>query len=669
MSYSPLTLFGKGESFLKKVGIVSLKSEVADLLERELRQFLDGKVEFIQYIVTDRIGTIKCDADVVLLSGSAVAKYVYTPSGSSIPILSPRRTLTMNGWRKLKGISEGTSLLLVNDTQESAEEVVTLIKEFGLNLKIYPYYPGCKDFPKLDVAITPGEKKHVPSFVKRVIDIHDRIFDPSVILELLFRLDLFEWEDLQKLLEYSKTVKSTQPGLQSFLLDMATVRLDLETVLSMARQAVMAYSKDNGTVLLFNRFAEKYVKIQSSHIIGRSVTPILKKMGLRSIDKDLHNEIIELDGAEMVLNSKEVPKGTVMVSFYPVELYREVERKHIVKVRKSGMSAKANFSMIIGGDKIHEIVKLAKKIALSDIPVLLEGESGTGKELFAQAIHNYSKRSDGPFVPINCASLSEDLLESELFGYEEGAFTGAKRGGKSGLFEVANNGTIFLDEISEIPLMLQSKLLRVLQEKEIIKVGGTHIIPVNARVISATNADLFQMMEEGKFRRDLFYRISTFQLRLPSLYERIDDLEMLIEHFVNEKSYKISFDKSLMDALKKYQWPGNIREVENFVDYVGNLFSGEIGIHEIPPYLSRKLLKGADKKPSFEEIKVLRFIWLNQSAGRSKISSAYDIEESKVRKILSKLRVLGYVSVNRGRKGTTLTQLGYQLISSLNKEN
>ncbi len=650
---------------MKKVGIVSLKSEVADLLERELRHFLEGKAEFIQYIVTDRRSAIKCDADVVLLSGGAVARYVYTPSGRSIPILSPRRTLTMDGWRKLKEIPKGTSLLLVNDTQESAEEVVTLIKEFGLDLEIYPYYPGCKNFPKLDMAITPGEKRYVPSFVKKVIDIHDRIFDPSVILELLFRLNLFEWEDLQKLLEYSKMVKSTQPGLQRFLLDMATVRLDLETVLSMARQAVMAYSKNDGSVLLFNHFAEKYMKIQSSHIIGKSVSPILKKMGLNDIKRDLHNEIIELDGVEMVLNSKEVPEGTVMVSFYPVELYREVERKHVVKVRKSGMSAKADFSTIIGGDKIHEIVKLAKKMALSDVPVLLEGESGTGKELFAQAIHNYSKRSGGPFVPINCASLSEELLESELFGYEEGAFTGAKRGGKSGLFEVANNGTIFLDEISEIPLVLQSKLLRVLQEKEIIKVGGTHIIPVNVRVISATNGDLFRMMEEGKFRRDLFYRISTFQLRLPSLYERIDDLEMLINHFVNKKGYNVSFDESLMDALKKYPWPGNIREVENFVDYVGNLFSGKIGIREMPPYLSRKLLKVDDKNLSPEEVEVLKFIWSNQSAGRNKISSTYGIKENRVRKILSRLRTLGYISVNRGRKGTTVTQLGYQLISSL----
>lgn len=641
---------------------------MAELLERDLKYFLNGKAECVQYVVKDKKATID-DVDIILLSGEAVAKYVYIPSGSPIPILSPRRTLTIDGWKSLKEIQRGTSLLLVNDSKESAEEVVLLAKELGLDLKLYPYYPGCKKFPELDIAVTPGEQAYVPSFVKKIIDIHDRIFDPSVILELLFRLNLFEWEDLQKLLEYSKTVKSTQSGLQKFLLDMATVRLELETVLSMTKQAVIAYSKEDFKILLFNHLAEKYLEIQSGNIIGTNVGSILQKMGVESVDREFYNEIIEMNDSEMILNSKEVPGGNVMMSFYPVEFYREVERKHVVKIKNSGMKAKTDFNMIVGGDKIEEIVKLAKKMAISDMPILLEGESGTGKELFAQAIHNYSKRSDGPFVPINCASLSEELLESELFGYEEGAFTGAKKGGKSGLFEIANNGTIFLDEISEIPFELQSKLLRVLQEKEIIKLGGTHIIPINVRVLSATNVNLFQMMEDGKFRRDLFYRISTFQIEVPPLRERIGDLKILIDHFVGKKEYSVSFDINLMKSLENYQWPGNVREVENFVDYVGNLFSGEIGIHEIPPYLSRNLSKNSDTHLSPKELNVLNFILSNQLAGRDKISNECNMKENEVRKILLKLQSLGYVTVSIGRKGTSLTQLGYQFISRLNKAN
>ncbi len=648
---------------MKKIGIVSSKGEVAELLENELRNFLESDVEFIRYIVTDENVPIRCDVDVVLLSGGAVAEYVYTPFDRSTPILSPRRTITMQGWKKLEKIPEGTSALVVNDTLKTAEETVSLLKEFGLLLDLYSYYPGCKDFPKLEVAITPGEGKYAPASVKKIIDVGNRIFDPSVILELLFKLELFKWEDLQKLSEYSKSVKSTQPALQKFLFEMAAVRLELETVLSVARQAVMAYSEENEKVIFFNRFAEEYTQVKANYAIGRNVRSIVKKLGLKSVKGELLNEIIELNGVEMVLNVKNTPLGTVILSFYPVELHREIERKHVVKVRKSGMRAHASFSDIIGGEKIQKIVKLAKKMALSDVPVLLEGESGTGKELFAQAIHNYSKRSDEPFVPINCASLSEELLESELFGYVEGAFTGAKKGGKLGLFEVANNGTIFLDEISEMPLEIQSKLLRVLQEKEIIRIGGTQLIPINVRVIAATNGNLLKMMEEGKFRMDLFYRISTFQLRLPPLRERMDDLETLISFLIEKKNYDIFIISVLMNFLKSYDWPGNVREVENFVDYVGNLFTGKIELQSVPPYLSKKLVEPANGEMSESEIKILEFIKKRGSVGREKIARSCNLSESEVRKNLKKLRNTGYISVMKGRKGATLTQLGHHFIS------
>lgn len=651
---------------MKKVGIISLKNVVADLLEKQLKYFLNGRVEFTRYILeSDK--EIECDADLLLLTVGALAKNVKLPSNKPIPVLSPRRTLTIQGWEILRSLPEGTSALLVNDTQESVEEFMTLIKEFGLNLDLHGYYPGCRNYPKLETAITPGEIRYTPPFVKRVVDVGNRIFDPSVILELLSRLELFEWEDLGKILLYSKTVKSTQSGFQKFLLDMATVSLEFRTVLSMARQAVVSYSENDGKVMLFNSFAEKYFGMRSSETVGNSAKVILEKLGLERIAHDLNNEIVELDGAEMVLNAKKVTMGIVMLSIYPVEVHSEIEKKHVVKVRKSGLTAKATFPTIIGGRKLRESMKLAKKMSLSEIPILIEGESGTGKELLAQAIHNYSKRSGGPFVPINCASLSEELLESELFGYEEGAFTGAKKGGKPGLFEIANNGTIFLDEISEIPFSLQSKMLRVLQEKEIIKIGGVQIIPVNVRIISATNRDLFRMVEEENFRRDLFYRISTFQLRLPPLRERIEDLDLLTKHIAKKKNYSVRISDSLMEVLKNYSWPGNIREVENFVDYVGNLFSGEIGMHELPPYLSRRLISNS-KALSDEELRIMNFIMKNERSGREKIARSCALSQNRVRTILDRLRKNGYVTVNRGRKGVELTEIGIQLNALLNND-
>ncbi|WDC84728.1 sigma 54-interacting transcriptional regulator [Caloramator sp. mosi_1] len=191
--------------------------------------------------------------------------------------------------------------------------------------------------------------------------------------------------------------------------------------------------------------------------------------------------------------------------------------------------------IITNSPKMKECINIAKKIAKSDYTVLINGESGTGKEMIAQSIHNYSNRSIYPFVAVNCAALPENLLESELFGYEKGAFTGALKEGKIGLFEIANNGTIFLDEIGDMPLKLQTRLLRVLQEKQIMRVGSDNIINVNVRVIAATNKDLKKLVDEGLFREDLYYRINVLPISLPPLRERKEDIMPLLESFLKEK--------------------------------------------------------------------------------------------------------------------------------------
>lgn len=212
----------------------------------------------------------------------------------------------------------------------------------------------------------------------------------------------------------------------------------------------------------------------------------------------------------------------------------------------------------------------ARRAAETPATVLLRGESGTGKELFAHAIHNASARRKGQFVRVNCAALAENLLESELFGYEEGAFTGAVKGGKKGLFEEANGGTIFLDEIGEISPALQSKLLRVLQEKEIVRVGGTRPIPVDVRVIAATNANLEEKVKAGTFREDLYYRLNVIPIYIPPLRERKEDIPLLVEHLLfklnQEFGRQVSkVDEKAMEILVNYHWPGNVRELENFL--------------------------------------------------------------------------------------------------------
>ncbi len=236
---------------------------------------------------------------------------------------------------------------------------------------------------------------------------------------------------------------------------------------------------------------------------------------------------------------------------------------------------------IIGRSKIVNAVKEnSLKASESTSSILITGESGTGKEMFARAIHSHSKRCDKPFFTINCAAIPGELLESELFGYEEGAFTGAKKGGKLGIFEIANTGTIFLDEVGDMSIHLQSKLLRVLQEKEIQKVGAKENIVVDVRIISATNKNLSEMVEKGLFREDLYYRLNVIPLHLPSLRERVEDIPLLVEHMLRVYSEKLEkniygVSNEVMKMLESYSWPGNIRELQNVIEYCVNMSNDE----------------------------------------------------------------------------------------------
>ncbi len=246
---------------------------------------------------------------------------------------------------------------------------------------------------------------------------------------------------------------------------------------------------------------------------------------------------------------------------------------------------------ISSNEKLMETVELARRAAMFDANILITGETGTGKELLATAIHHESKRKKHPFIKVNCAAIPTNLLESELFGYEGGAFTGARGDGKPGKFELANHGTIFLDEIGDMPLEMQAKILRVIQEREIERVGGTKTVKVDVRIISATNRDLAQMVAEGTFREDLYYRLLVIGLRLPPLRERLEDLPYIANDILNRLCMRYEVSKPEispqgMTVLKKYQWPGNIRELENVLERALNLTTGGvIEVHHFPEKL------------------------------------------------------------------------------------
>ena len=315
------------------------------------------------------------------------------------------------------------------------------------------------------------------------------------------------------------------------------------------------------------------------------------------------------DGVQAIKNGAfdYITKGDDNNKIIPL-LYRAAEKvslaKRVQHLEKQ-LSNKYSFESIIGKSKtILAAIDLAKKVAVTDAAVLLTGETGTGKEVFAQAIHQAGNRSNKNFIAINCAAISKDLLESEMFGHKVGAFTGATKDTK-GIFEEANNGTVFLDEIGEMPLDLQAKLLRVLETGELMKVGESKSIKVNIRLIAATNRNLQKEIEAGNFRQDLFYRLAVFQIALPPLRERVLDIEELANHFAkivadktNKKIKPVS--KEFTEALKLHQWNGNIRELKNVIERAVILMNNnELAVENLPPEL-QQLPNGQKQLSAFD---------------------------------------------------------------------
>ena len=350
----------------------------------------------------------------------------------------------------------------------------------------------------------------------------------------------------------------------------------LRTILDGVHDAVIAVDY-NGKIELYNERAKELLKKDTSEVIERNlvdVFPQLEFIVQVLEDKvEMFNEIKFLRDLIIAVNvsimNVDGQIEGVLCSFQDITKLEKLEKKIRYELNKKGLYAKYKFEDIIHVDPImKETINKAKIIGKNDSTVIIYGESGTGKEMIAQSIHNISMRNDSPFVAVNCAAISETLLESELFGYEEGAFTGARKGGKLGLFELAHGGTIFLDEINSISLNLQAKLLRVLEEKEIMRIGSDYVIPLDVRIISAANEKLKREIENGSFRSDLFYRLNILELSIPALRKRKGDIIPLFEYLLTELSdeyEKISIDERTKQKLLNYHWPGNVRELRNIV--------------------------------------------------------------------------------------------------------
>lgn len=344
----------------------------------------------------------------------------------------------------------------------------------------------------------------------------------------------------------------------------------------------------NNTVTICNLPAKQMLKLTGRKVLGTDINapdaPPEIRMFLEDGDYTV-DKLVSCSGKSYVMNRVPIRvrdhHQETIITFQELSKIQKTEVQARIQLAHKGLVAKYQFRDIVCAEgEMTEMLAEAKRFAKGDASILIEGESGTGKELLAQSIHNSSNRKKGPFVAVNCAALPEQLLESELFGYDEGAFTGARKGGKAGMFEMAHKGTLFLDEISEMTQANQVRLLRALQEKEIFRVGGDRVVNIDVRIIAASNRDLFRMASEGLFRRDLYFRLNILPLHIPPLRERKDNIPLLIAHFAaKRRRFDIAkkakkFPPAVLEALNQHNWPGNVRELENVLDRIFTLDDG-----------------------------------------------------------------------------------------------
>jgi sigma-54 dependent transcriptional regulator, acetoin dehydrogenase operon transcriptional activator AcoR len=397
-------------------------------------------------------------------------------------------------------------------------------------------------------------------------------------------------------------------------------------------------------------------------------------------EPDVCNEVVEINGKTLVVNKQEINCQGLSrrnyFNFHEVTKIRQLEQALTSKLREKGMVARYVFSDIkTHSTRMTDCIKLAKRISLSDFTVLITGESGTGKELLAQSIHNASNRAQYPFVAINCAAVPESLLESELFGYESGSFTGALKEGKIGLFEQANKGTIFLDEVGDMPLSLQARMLRVIQERQVTRIGSPKVMNIDIRIIAATNHNLADECRHGKFREDLYYRLNILPLVIPPLRERREDIFPLLDHFLDNYSIRqAEISPEVKDILLRYRWAGNVRELQNVAAYLAFVIDGQVSIDNLPQYILEVTedfqaeLRALSRKACIEDLKAVfealsKTTAIGQKMGRKNLaklicSKDRQVSEAEVRGILSAMKELDLIVQYTGRRGTEMTQRG-----------
>ncbi len=578
-----LILFTQGYSVLQ-TNMQDLQDVFGDVLD------IEG-YSFDQYIAPHSItGDLAISVSTVSLY--EVEQYLR----DDVDMFCGARTLTKESYQKLKDLPAGTRALTLSAEIRGTLDFTRFLQTIGIDhLHFYPVYEELPQFPEADVLICPkqvGEIAGLPDLPR--IDIGSRQITAETYRAIARSLGVYS-EGIEARI-YAKTKHLVE--IKMFDISVARISALQEafdnSLESLADAVVIANAAS--IITYFNSaFVNLFFDIR--HVFKQPSAVQLQEY------KDLFQIIYgktECDSQEVYLRSCEkkviVTKQKMTVGNQPIKymtIFRAVlEQKGKQQAKNQTMQknvygTRYTFADIIGENReMQKTKENAKRIAKFEKTTLILGESGVGKEMFAQAMHNESSRAKMPFIAINCGAISADLLETELFGYEDGAFTGAKKGGKKGLFEIAHRGTIFLDEIGNIPMDMQIKILRFLQEREVRRVGGENTIAVDAWVIAATNSDLLGMVSEGTFRLDLYYRLNVFQIQIAPLNQRREDIPLIAEKIVETLNELEKQNKIMSEDVKIYlmsqSWQGNVRELQNVVQYMYYMSDTTVTLENLP---------------------------------------------------------------------------------------
>ena len=673
----------------KDLAIITLKKEAGEIYANQIREFLGENIKINLYSYEEN-NIIYFNERLVILSVRLKYQEIESICSPDTQIIIPKLTFEKSSFNNVSKLEKSQTVYVYNLSRSMALETVDLIHKLGSGIsKLIHCYPGFERIPSGSTILTPGEEIFIPIDNCEVIDLGYRIIDLGCIVDIAVKLNLdyLIKEDLLK--KFMDKIIPTSYITEKLLVNQTKLENQFDFLLSSIDEGIICVGND-GIVQFYSHVAKDILGLNENEMIGKHIEEYIKTCNFNNIinsETTQFQRLTKVNNIDINLEIKytniNLFTGYIMkvTKFYQAEKKQAKLRSQLIN---SGNISKYTFDDIIGeSENIQNTKKIAFKMAQSNSSILIMGESGTGKELFAQSIHGSSSRNNGPFVAVNCSTFQDGLLQSELFGYEEGAFTGAKKGGKIGLFELANNGTIFLDEIGEMDLSSQATLLRVIQEKQIRRIGSDKVIDVDIRIIAATNRDLKKLVCENKFRKDLFYRLNVLPLKISPLRERSEDILLIFNSFKNNLDANFKLSDEVMNIFKSYNWEGNIRELRNIAEYCSYLGKNIIEESDLPEYIvesidskeecKQLLMKNTQIEiPKFKRSindyifvldKVNKAYTNKERIGRRKIyevavSEGRFLTEQQIRSILLELQDYELIKVLSGRGGSIITDKG-----------